>query len=127
MFKVAPEEEDMEDITTSIKTKELHIWDDPISKLYTDDCGSFPIRSRSVNKYIMIVYHCESKNILQSPFANRKNKHRIRDYSSIMKRLTDRGHQFYVQILDDEVSAQFKRIIVDDWGATYQLVPPNVF
>ena len=43
-----------------------------------------------------------------------------------MKRLADRGHQVDVQILDNKVSAEFKKSIVDDWGATYQLVPPNV-
>ena len=32
------------------KTKEIHIWDQPISKLYTDDFGRFPIRSRIGNK-----------------------------------------------------------------------------
>ena len=47
IFKVAPEEEDMEDITPPIKTKELQIWDQPISKMYNDDCGLFPISSRS--------------------------------------------------------------------------------
>ena len=30
-----------------------------------------------------------------------------------------------VQILDNEVSTDFKKTIVDDWNATYQLVPPN--
>ena len=43
-----------------------------------------------------------------------------------MQRLADRGHHFDVQILDKEVSADFKQTIVKDWGATYQLVPPNV-
>ena len=43
-----------------------------------------------------------------------------------MKRLADFRHQFDVQILDNEVSAEFKRIIVGDWGYTYQLVPPRV-
>ena len=43
-----------------------------------------------------------------------------------MKRLADRGHQVDVKILDNEVSAEFKISIVDDWGATYQLVPPNL-
>ena len=32
-----------EDITPHQKTQELHIWYQPISKLYTDDCGRFPI------------------------------------------------------------------------------------
>ena len=67
-----------EDTTPPHKTKELHIWDQPISKLYTDDCGRFQIRSRSGNEYIMIAYHCDSNIILQDPFVNRKEKHRIR-------------------------------------------------
>ena len=43
-----------------------------------------------------------------------------------MKRLDGCGHKVDVQILDNEVSAEFKRVIVDKWGATYQLVPPNI-
>ena len=43
-----------------------------------------------------------------------------------MKRLAYREHKVDVQILDNEVSADFKRVIVYDWGATYQLVPLNV-
>ena len=109
-----------------IQTKELHIWDHPIIKLYTDDCGRFPIRSRSVNEYIMIAYHCDSSTILRAPFVNRKYKHRIRSYNSIMQSLTEKGHHMDVQILENEVSTEFKKTVVDDWDATYQLVPPNV-
>ena len=53
-------------------------------------------------------------------------KHRIRAYNSIMSCLSDRGHQVYVQVLDNEVSTDFKRNMVEYWCATYQLVPPNV-
>ena len=74
----------------------------------------------------MIACHCESNTILQEPFANRNNKHRIRAYISIMKRLASIAHKVDVQILDNEVSAESKRFIVYDWDATYQLVPPNV-
>ena len=74
----------------------------------------------------MIAYHCDSNIILKAPFDNSKNKHRIQACSSIMKRLSDRGHKVYVQILYNEVSAEFKRSVVDDWGATYQLVAPTV-
>ena len=70
-----------EDSMPNQKTQEIHIWDHPISKLYTYDCGRFPIRSRSGNKYIMIAYHCDSNTTLQAPFVNRKDKHRIRAYS----------------------------------------------
>ena len=43
-----------------------------------------------------------------------------------MQRLADRGHHMGVQILDNEVSADFKKTIVKYWGEKYQLVPPNV-
>ena len=88
-----------EELLPPIQTKELHIWDHPISKLYTDDCGRFPIRSRSGNEYIMIAYHCDSNTILQAPFFNRKYKHRIWSYNSIMQRLTEKVHHVDVQIL----------------------------
>ena len=114
------------DILPNQKTKEIHIWDQPISKLYTDDCGRFPIMSRSGNEYNIIAYHCDSNTILQAPFVNRKDKHRIRAYNSIMQNLADRGYNVYIQILDIEVSAEFKKSIEKYWGAIYQLVPPNV-
>ena len=43
-----------------------------------------------------------------------------------MQRLDDRVHHVYFQILDNKVSTYFKRIIVEDLCATYQLVPPNL-
>ena len=115
-----------EDIPPPLKKKELHIWYQPISKPYTDDCERFPIQSRSGNEYIIIAYHCDSKTILQSSFFNRKYKHRIRACNSIMQRLADRGHHVDVQILDNKVSTDFKKTIVEYWCATYQLVPPNL-
>ena len=46
-------------------------------------------------------------------------------YKSIMTRLAKRGHKVNRQILDNEVSAEYKQIIEKKWKATYQLVPPN--
>ena len=43
-----------------------------------------------------------------------------------MQRLTKKGHRVDVQILDNEVSTEFRKTIVDDWNETYQLAPPNV-
>ena len=62
-----------------------------------------------------------------APFGHRKYKHRIQAYNSIMQILSNRGHHVEVQILDNEVSAEFKKTIVKDWNARYQLVPPNVY
>ena len=43
-----------------------------------------------------------------------------------MQKLADRGHRVDIQILDNEVSAEFKKTNKNYWGATYQLVPTNV-
>ena len=43
-----------------------------------------------------------------------------------MKRLNDKGHKVDIQILDNEASAEYKRVITEKWQAQYQLVPPNV-
>ena len=43
-----------------------------------------------------------------------------------MQRLANRGYHVDVQILDNKVSTDFKKTIVEDWCANYQLVPPNV-
>ena len=59
----------------------------------------------------MIAYYCDSNTILQAPFVNKKDKHRIRSYNSIMKKLADGGHNVDIQIMDTEVSAKFKKKI----------------
>ena len=112
------EKSEAENIPPQKKTQELHIWDHPISKLYTDDYGRFPTQPRIGNEYIMIAYHCDSNTILQSHFVNRKYKHRIRAYNYIMQILADRGNHVEVQILDNEVSEEFKKTIEKDWGAS---------
>ena len=66
----------------------------------------------------MIAYHCDSNKILQAPFVNIKYKDRIRAYNSIMRKLADRRHHVEVQILDNELIAEFKKTIVKDWGAS---------
>ena len=38
-----------DDIIPNQKTKEIHIWDQPIRKSYTYYCGSYPIQSRNGN------------------------------------------------------------------------------
>ena len=57
--------------------------------------------------------------ILQAQFVNRKYKQRIRAYNSTMQKFADRGHHLDIQILDNEVSAEFKKTIKKYWGATY--------
>ena len=82
-------------------TNELHVYNDPISKLYSDDCGRFPIKYCSGNQYIMIAYHCDSNTILQASFCSRGNKHRIPDFNSITERLWQCGHKVDHHVMDN--------------------------
>ena len=61
----------------SDSAKELHFWLNPTSTLYTNNTSRFPIRSRSVNQYLMITYHCGTNVILIEPFQSREDRHRI--------------------------------------------------
>eukprot|EP00804_Cyclotella_cryptica_P000193 CCRYP_016175-RA/>CCRYP_016175-RA protein AED:0.26 eAED:0.26 QI:0/0/0/0.6/0.75/0.8/5/0/1027 len=112
--------------TPASPSKELHIWSDPISKLFTDDMGRFPVCSRSGNQYIMLAYHCNSNAILVEPFQSCNDRHCIPAYSRLMSRLQAHGHTVNHQVLDNEASAEFIRTITQDWKATYQLVPPDI-
>jgi hypothetical protein len=109
-------------------SKELHVWTEPISKLYTDDMGCFSVCSCSGNQYIMLAYHCDSNAILVEPFQSRNDRHRIPAYNRLMSRLKARGHivDHQHQVLDNEASAEYIRVITEDWKATYQLVPPDI-
>ena len=46
------------------KSKEIYITTEPISKLYTDDIGRLPVRSRSGNNFLVLPYHVDTNVIL---------------------------------------------------------------
>ena len=50
-----------------VRSNKLHIHVNPLSKLYTEDTGRFPIHACSGNQYIMIAYHCDANLILAEP------------------------------------------------------------
>ena len=107
------------DITSqlpAVNSTELHVWVQPISKIYTDDMVHFPVRSRSGNCYIMLAYHVDTNAILVSVFQSCNDRHRISAYNSIMLRLKYKGHSVDIQVLDDEASANYRRTIVDEWN-----------
>ncbi len=112
--------------TPATPTNELHLWDGPISKLFIDGTGKFPVRARSGNQYILIAYHHKSNSILMEPYQTKSDKHRLQAYNSIMDRLLARGHSVDLHILDNEVSAEFKHAITIERQSKYQLVPPDM-
>ena len=112
------------DIPTT-KSNELFVVVEPVSKLYTDDMGRFPIRSRSGHRYIMLVFHYNSNAILIEPFQSHHDCHRIAAYSCIMTRLRERGHAVDLQVLANEARKEYRRVITQIWKTTFQLVPPD--
>ena len=94
--------------------------------MYTGDTSSFPFCSRSGNQYIVIAYHYDSNDIVAAPFKLCTYKHRLIAYVSGMQRLKDLNMLVDLQILDNETSTEYKRIIKSEWGVRYQLVPPHI-
>ena len=93
-------------IIPQVKSNELHVFVNPISKLYTDDIGRFPVYARSGNRYIIIAYHCDANLILEEPFSSRKDVHRLLANNKIMQRLTDNKLCVDLQILYNEASEE---------------------
>jgi hypothetical protein len=91
----------------------------PLSRLYTDNTGCFPVRARSGNQYVMIAYHADGNLILQQAFLTKSDCHRLAAYNSIMMRLAARGLLVDLQILDKEASAAYKQAITFTWKAKF--------
>eukprot|EP00804_Cyclotella_cryptica_P009177 CCRYP_003216-RA/>CCRYP_003216-RA protein AED:0.27 eAED:0.13 QI:0/0/0/0.66/1/1/3/0/546 len=106
---------------------ELHLFVEPISKLYTDDMGRFLTCSRSGNQYIMLAYHCDTNAILAETFQSCHDRHCIATHGRIMAWLQAKGHKVEHQIIHNKASADYRTAITQTWRATYQLVPPNVY
>ncbi len=107
--------------------KEIVIQVYPISKLYSDDTGWFPVHAHSGNQYVMIAYHTAGNLILQQAFATKADKHCMPAFNVIMTCLTAKGLSVDLNIRDNKASADFKRVINETWRATFQLVLPDMF
>jgi len=107
-------------------SNQVFIATQPLSKLFTNDTGHFPVRARSGNQYVMIAFHADGNLILQQAFKTKSDHHRIAAYNSIMMRLAARGLSVDLQILDNEASSAYKEATTFKWNAKFQLVPPDM-
>ena len=73
----------------------------------------------------MVAYH-SSNVILVEPFKSRKDTFRLAAYDTIIQRLKDKDLLVDLQIVDNECSMSYKRIMTDKWGVEFQLVPPDM-
>ncbi len=106
--------------------QEVFLYVYPISKLYTDDMGCFPIQARLGNQYVMIAYHMDGNLILQQAFQTKADKHCIPEFNTKMERLAAHRLSVDLNIRDNEASADFKWVITESWKAKSQLVPPDM-
>ena len=70
-----------------VKSKDLIVRIESVSKLYSDDMGRFPVRSRSGNYFIMLAYQVDCNVILIESFQSRHDRHRLAAADRIMTRI----------------------------------------
>jgi hypothetical protein len=107
-----PDEDPSHKPTKSPPTNKLHITDFPLAKLYTNNTKRLPTQACSGNQYITIPFHSHCNAILCTPYINRSDKHQLAAYDSIMRCLTNRGHNIDLQILDNKASLWTSGIVV---------------
>ena len=90
--------------------------------MYTDQTGAFPVRSRSGNRYIMIMCEMDSNSILSKAMKDRTSDEMIQAYQALLKKLQLAGLQPKKHVLDNEMSNEFKEAVRLN-GMTYELVP----
>jgi hypothetical protein len=105
-----------------VKVYDVH--DEVTAKIYTDQTGKFPSRSSRGYQYIMVLAEVDSDAILVEPMKNRTSGEMIRAYQTIIDRLKGCGIHPKHQMLDNEISDEYKNAIKNN-NMTFQLVPPH--
>ena len=93
-----------EETLPQVRSNDIFLQVAPISKLYTDDTGRFPVHARSGHQYAMIAYHCDANLIIAVPFKTRKDTHCLQAYNKIMQCLHNHQLRVDLQILDNGAS-----------------------
>ena len=80
----------------------------------TNQTGSFPIRSRSGNRYILILRDIDRNAIFSEPMRNRTTGEMIQAYQAALKRLCLSGAKPKKHILDNKISDDYKQEIINN-------------
>ncbi len=75
---------------------------------FSNQTGQFPTRSKSGNKYIMIMVEIDSSAILVKPMKSRKDAEMIQAYNALLLRLQQAGIVPKKHVTDNEVSVNIK-------------------
>ena len=92
--------------------------------MYSDQTGKFPYLSSKGNRYIMVAYHTDANYIFQEAMKNRTESQMIKTYQIIVERMKNAGLSIKKHILDNEISAEYKKAIKEN-GIKHELVPPG--
>ena len=79
--------------------------------MYTDQTGAFPIPSKKVNKYIMIICEIDNYVILSESMRNRSSCEIVRTHLILMQRLKAAEIRPKKHVLENECSTEFKQVI----------------
>ena len=95
----------------------------PTGKIHSDLTGRFLIQPSSGNKYMMVIYAYDPNVILVEPLPDRSKESIVQAYQEIIQRLTRRGFNPILQILDNEASKLLQEDM-DKNQIQWQLMPP---
>ena len=129
--KTKPTEEAEEETTSEDRTKRkelvincIDLQAEPKGKISSDQTGRFSYRSFKGNQYLMIILESDSNAILYQPVKSKESGDNVKAWKEAMERLNKCGIKPKHQIMDNEVSAEWKEAI-ENAQMTYQLAPPG--
>ena len=105
-----------------VYTKVIDVWDMK-GPIYTDQTGKFPTKSRSGNRYVMVMVAVDSHAILVTPMKNRTDQEMRLAYLTLLKRVKSAGAQVLKHVLDNECSDKMREMICTE--CKLEFVPPG--
>ena len=95
-------------VDNGVKTGEYYFIITPIAstgKTFSDQTVCFPVTSSKGNKYVTIMYHYDSNNILGEAMKSRTGEKTLRAFTKIHMELKDKGLKPKMHDLDNEYPA----------------------
>ena len=77
--------------------------------MYSDQTGKFPYLSSRGNCYIMVAYHTDANYNFMEPMKNCTEAQMLKAYQAIFERMKEAGLGVRKHILDNEISAEYRR------------------
>jgi hypothetical protein len=107
------------------KHRDVYVQIKDVTELvYSDQTGRFPVVSSQGHKYIMVLIEVDGNYIAFEPMKSREASEMIRAYNEIMDRLQSQGIKPTKQMLDNEISNDYREAI-EKRGIAVELMPPD--